>query len=310
MHILLTGATGFIGRRAAQRLVGRGHQVRCLVRASADLSPLQYLPVEVWRGDVTDRASLAGALDEVQAVAHLVGIIRERPPTATFPRVHVEGTRNLLEACQRQGDIHRFLFLSSIGAGPGPHPYLRTKWEAEELVRGSGLPWTILRSSIVFGPGDEFMNRLAALVRRPPSGDRMLAPFVPIIGSGRTRFQPIFVEDVAECILRAVEGEAYAGRTVEIGGPEQFSYEELVDIVMDTLGVHRPKLHLPVALMRPAVALMPLVYREPPLTSQQLAMIELDNVAEPEVVQREFGFAPARLRDRLEYIVEESRRAR
>ena len=307
MKVLLTGGTGFIGRRVAQRLVGWGHDVRCLVRRSADLSGLQMLPVEIWAGDITDAETLPGALEDIEAVVHLVGIIKEQPPAVTFARVHVLGTHHLIEAARAAG-VTRMLFLSAIGARPDrSYPYLLTKWQAEELVKGSGLSWTILRSSIVFGPGDAFMNRLATLVRRPPSGDRKLAPFVPIIGSGKTRFQPIWVEDVADCIVRALGNQDLAGRLIEVGGPEQYTYEELVDLVMDTLNIHRPKVHVPVAFMRPAVALMPLVYRDPPITSGQLAMINLDSVAEPDVVQRVFGFQPARLRDKLGYVAEESR---
>ena len=308
MRILLTGSTGFIGRHVAQRLVGAGYEVRCLVRRTADLRPLQLLPVEVWAGDVTAPDTLSGALEDVQAVAHLVGIIKERPPHVTFPRVHVEGAQNMLQAAKAAG-VGRFLLLSAIGARPDrAYPYLMTKWQGEDLVRASGLSWTVLRSSIVYGEGDEFMTRLAALVRRPPGVDCKPAPFVPIIGSGRTRFQPIWVGDLAECIVRALGSPDVSDQIVEVGGPEQVTYEALVDIVMDTLNIRRPKVHVPVALMRPAVALMPLVYRDdPPITSTQLGMIELDSVAETDVVERVFGFPPARLRDKLGYLAEASR---
>lgn len=302
MHVLLTGATGFIGRRVAQRLVGLGHEVRCLVRRTADLAPLSGLPVEVWAGDVTEPDTLPGGLDGVEAVIHLVGIIRERPPQVTFPRVHAEATHHLVEAA-KAAQVRRIVFLSAIGARPDPtYPYLLSKWQAEELVKGSGISWTVIRSSIVYGEGDEFMTRLAALVRRPPAGDRKLSPFVTIIGSGKTRFQPILAEDVARCVADAVSKDDVKDRQVEIGGPERWTYEELVDAVMDTIQVRRPKVHVPVALMRPAVALMPLVYKEPPITATQLGMIALDSVCEPDAVERSFGFAPARLREHLDYL--------
>ena len=308
MHVLVTGATGFMGPRVVERLVAHGHSVRCLVRRTSDLSPLQAAPIEVWAGDVTDPATLPGALEGVQAVVHLVGILKERPPDVTFERIHVGGTRRVVEAAKAAG-LARIFYMSAIGAKPDPaYPYHNTKWQAEELVKGSGIPYTILRSSIVFGPRDEFMNRFAAMVRRPPTGDRTLAPFVPVIGSGKTRFQPIFVEDLAECAARVMGDEAMAGRLIEVGGPELFTYEQLIDIVMDTIGIHRPKVHVPVLLMRPAVALMPLVYKDPPLTREQLSMINLDNVAETtDVVLRVFGFQPVHLRDKISYIIEESK---
>ena len=302
MNVFVTGATGFIGRRLCQHLIAKGHFVRCLVRPNSDLSPLQYLSVELWRGDVNDPASLEGALEGIQTVIHLVGIIRERPPQATFQRVHVEGTRNLLAAAREAG-VQHCLYLSAIGAGPGPqYPYLHSKWEAEELVRQSDLPWTVVRSSIVFGQGDEFLTKLAALVRHPPAGDRTLAPFVPIIGSGKTRFQPIWVEDLAECLALTLGNPALHGQVITLGGPEQVSYEDMVDLIMDTLPLHRPKIHLPVALMRPAVALMPIVYKDPPITSTQLNMIDLDSITDLDAVQRTYGFQPASLRDKTGYL--------
>lgn len=306
MNVLVTGATGFIGRRVVQHLVARGHFVRCLVRGTSDLRPLQYQPVELWRGDITDSKSLSGAFEGTYALIHLVGIIKERPPGITFQRIHIEGTQHLLEAAKTAGTGH-CIYLSALGASPDrSYPYLMSKWLAEELVRQSGTPWTILRSSIVYGEGDEFMTRLAAQVRRPPAGDRTLAPFMPIIGSGKTRFQPIWVEDLAECIVRTLGDSSFQGRTIAVGGPQQFTYEELVDLVMATLPLRRPKIHVPVALMRPAIALMPLVYKDPPITAAQLKMLELDSVTEPDAVQQAFGFQPARLEEKIEYLKAES----
>ncbi len=283
-------------------MVGLGHEVRCLVRRTSDLQPIARLPVEVWAGDVTDPRSLAGGLDGVDAVVHLVGIIREQRPSVTFQRVHVEGTANLLAGSGAAG-AGRFLFMSAIGADAAArYPYLATKGRAEQLVKAGGIPWTIIRSSIVYGAGDEFMSQLAALVRRPPVGDRLLAPFVPIIGSGKTRFQLIHVDDVARCVALAATEPQFAGEVITVGGPEEFTYEQLVDLVMGATGIRRPKLHLPVALMRPAVKLLPLIYRKPPITSGQLDMIGLDSVCDLDSVERRFGFAPARLRDRLGYL--------
>ena len=186
MNVFVTGATGFIGRRLCQHLIAKGHFVRCLVRPNSDLSPLQYLSVELWRGNVNDPASLEGALEGIQTVIHLVGIIRERPPQATLPAVSTWKGLAIFWQPVREAGVSHCLYLSAIGAGPGPqYPYLHSKWEAEELVRQSDLPWTVVRSSIVFGQGDEFLTKLAALVRHPPAGDRTLAPFVPIIGSGQ-----------------------------------------------------------------------------------------------------------------------------
>jgi NADH dehydrogenase len=301
MHLFVTGATGFIGRRVVARLASQGHAVRCLVRRTSDLGPLTRFPVEGWAGDVTEPETLEGALDGITAIIHLVGIIREHPPQATFDRVHVAGTRNLVAAAGNAA-VQRFVFLSALGAGSdSPYPYMATKGRAEALVLGGSVGGMVIRSSIVYGPGDEFLNKLAALVRHPPTGDRTLAPFVPVIGSGRTQFQPIHADDVARCVTHAATDGAPDG-VVEIGGPERFSYEALIDLVMEATGVRRPKVHVPVALMRPVVRLMPLVYRDPPITPGQLDMIGLDSVCALDGVVRHFGFEPARLRERIDYL--------
>lgn len=302
MNILVTGATGFIGPNVARALVQRGHQVRCLVRRGADLRPLQYLPVEVWLGDILDPATLPPALEDQQAVVHLVGILKERPPALTYQRVHVEGTRNLAEAAKAAG-VQRFLYMSGNGAADSPkYPYLHTKWQAEELVKASGIPWTVLRPSIVTGPGDGFFNQLADIVRHPPSGGRTMAPVVPVIGSGGCRYSPIHVEDLARCTAQAAVDPAFAGRTVVLGGPEQFTYRELLRLTMDTIKVHRPVVPLPVWFMRLVVPTMPLLYKDPPLTPALLEMALLDNVAEPDSVLANFGFEPRAIGEHLGYL--------
>lgn len=302
MHLFVTGATGFIGRRVVARLASQGHTVRCLVRRTSDLGPLTRFPVEGWAGDITEPDTLDGALDGIATIIHLVGIIRERPPQATFDRVHVAGTRNLVAAAGN-AEVPRFVFLSALGAGSdSPYPYMATKGRAEAEVLGAAVGGLVIRSSIVYGPGDEFLNKLAALVRHPPTGDRTLTPFVPVIGSGKTQFQPVYADDIARCVAQAATEGAPSNGVVEVGGPERFTYEALINIVMEATGVHRPKLHVPVALMRPVVRLMPLVYRDPPITAGQLDMIGVDSVCELDSMARHFGFEPTRLRDRLEYL--------
>ena len=194
--------------------------------------------VEVAHGSVQDPASLAEAMAGVDAVVHLVGIIRERRPSTTFAAVNHGGTRNVAEAARAAGVKH-VVYVSALGArDDAGYPYARSKWQGEQEVMGSGVPYTILRPSILFGEGDEFFNTLAALVK--------MLPLVPVAGSGANRFQPIAADDVARCVATAVLQEAYHGRVIEVGGPRHYTYRELLRVVANVLGVRQaagPRAH-------------------------------------------------------------------
>ena len=299
--ILITGGAGFIGRYVTKRLALAGQDVRCLVRRTSDLSALQYLPVEIWHGDVADTNSMKEATQGIDTVIHLVAIIRERGG-ATFQKINHQATRNLVNAAVTNG-VKRLIHMSAIGAGPNPeYPYLYSKWQGEEAVKSSGIPYTVLRSSLVFGPEDRFFNTLASLVKRPPSGYFKVAPILPVPGSGQTRYQPIWVEDVAECIARALGNEATLNKTIEIGGPQQFTYNEIIDLVAETLGLKRWKMHLPTFMMMPSVWLMERLFVDPPVTTTELRMAHLDSITDLHAVERNFGFVPSSLSDKLDYI--------
>lgn len=291
--ILLTGGTGFVGQRVVAELCQRGERVRCLVRKTSPLQLLHPFPVEFCYGDVTDPPSLPPAVAGVKGIIHLAAIIRERG-RATFDRVNYQGTVNLLKATRAAG-VERFLYMSNIGVSPDPaFPFLYSKWRAEEAVKQSGLGYTIFRSSVMFGPGDGFVRVLADLVRR--------TPLVPVIGNGQTQFQLIAVEEVARCLALAIADETFSGRTVEVGGAEHLSYEQIIDLVIATSGKRRLKLHIPVPLMRPIVWTMERVLANPPVTGHQLKMLAKDNITDIEAVERTFGFKPTPLSQGISYV--------
>lgn len=291
--VLITGATGFVGRRIARELYLRGKKLKCLVRKTSHLDVLKDIDAEFVYGDITHPSSLEEAVKGVDAIIHLVAVILEKGK-ATFGRINYEGTKNLLEATKR-GGIKRFIYMSNIGSSQNPSlPFLYSKWCAEEEIRKSGLDWTIFRSSIMFGVGDGFITPLARIVR--------LSPIVPIIGKGRTKFQPISVEDVAKCVALALDDERTIGRIIFLGGGEQLSYKEIVELVIRTLGVKRVKVPLPVPLIAPFAWLMEKFLPRPILTYQQLKMLSIDNITELDVVEREFGFKPLSLREGISYI--------
>ena len=289
--ILVTGGSGFIGRRVTSRLTEGGNRVRVLARGQRRAD--QPSGVEVARGDVVSAEGLSEAMSEVEKVVHLVAIIRESG-SQTFEAVIRQGTERLVEAA-KVAEVKKFVYVSAIGAQDDPYyPYLQAKWAAERAVVLSGLKYTILRPSIIFGEGDEFINALAGLVR--------YNPVVPVAGDGKTKFQPLWVEDLVTCIVACLDEDAHGGQTLEVGGPEHLTYEDILDIVKEALGKSRLKAHVPLAVMRPLAQMMEWVLPKPPVTRDQLKMLALDNIAETDSMMRSFGVQPRRLADSLDYI--------
>jgi NADH dehydrogenase len=289
--ILVTGGSGFIGRRVVSRLADAGESVRVLARGERRADPPHG--VEAAQGNVVSGEGVPQALTGVESVVHLVAIIRESGDQ-TFEAVIRRGTERLTEAAKVAG-VRQFVFVSAIGAQDNAeYPYLHAKWQAERAVTLSGLKYTILKPSIVFGEDDEFINALAGLVR--------YNPVVPVAGDGKTRFQPIWVEDLVTCIVACLDGDAHDGKTLEVGGPEHLTYDEMLDVVKEALGRTRVKAHVPLALMRRVAQVMEWVLPRPPVTREQLKMLALDNVAETDSVMKNFGVQPRRLADSLDYL--------
>ena len=302
MRVFLTGGTGFVGRYVADSLLAAGHTLRCLVReGSADqLDQREHARVDVMTGDITEPDSLAGQLDGCDAAVHLVGIIEEKPSSGvTFRRIHVDGTRNVVEAA-RQAGISRFLHMSANGArADAPSPYQTTKWEAERIVRDAGFAhWTVFRPSIIFGdPGPcrpEFCVQLWRDLIRP-------FPITPILGDGQYELQPVAVEVVAQGFAQALAREESAAYCV--AGPEALAFDAVVDRISRGAGIEpKPKVHQPEWLSRTAVkALGPLGLL--PISPSQFEMLMEGNVCDAADFHRAFdvtdiAFTP----DRLAYV--------
>jgi len=291
--VFLTGGTGFVGGHIARRLRARGIQVRALARDPDRATDLRQLGAEVVPGDITAESGLpAEAMGECTAVIHLVGIIREHPPATTFPTVHVRGTRNVLAAARR-ARVSAFVHMSALGARPGGTDYHRTKHEAEELVRGAGLPYVIFRPSIIVGPGSDFIQLLQRSLR--------FAPIMPIIGDGNYRLQPVHVRDVAEAFVQAVERDDLRDRSFDIGGPHKLTFNRVVDILCEEMEIRRPKVHMPTGLVKPVVDAAAGLHLPLPITPDQLGMLLEENVVpgEGNVLREVFGIDPISLRAAL-----------
>ena len=294
MTVLVTGPTGFLGRRVVNKLIDHSYQVRCLVHSPGRERMFPQDSVDVYYGDVNDPNALESAIQGVDQVIHLVAVIR-RSRTATYDGVNRAGVENVVAAAKAAGSVQQFVHISAVGAVNNPEfPYLQSKWQGEQAVINSGLPYTIIRPSIVFGQGDELLNSLAALVR--------LFPLVPVISSGRNRLQPIWVDDLAQCISLSLSRHDLQGHVLELGGPEQLSYNQIVGAVARTMGKRRLRLHVPMWIMRISVALMQVFMTRPPINSEMLNMMRVRNVAELGMVEQTFGFTPVSLESNIDFV--------
>ncbi len=288
MNVLVTGGTGFVGRSIVGELHRAGHTVYLLARdvRSPKLQPLVTRhAAQVRSGDILYPTSLAEACAGMDAVIHLVGIISE-VGRQTYERVHAEGTRNIVEASRHSG-VKRFIHMSALGTRPNAIArYHKSKWSAEEIVRQSGLEWTIFRPSIIYGPGDGFVNLFAEIAQ--------WSPIIPVIGDGESKFQPIAVENVAKAFVAALREPRAVGQTFDLAGAEVFSLNQIVDFTLALARRKRLKLHLPFGLAKLQAALLEfifgkLLHKAPPLNRDQVLMLRDDNVGDGKPADELFG---------------------
>lgn len=282
MLVLVTGGTGFVGRNIVKLLTAHGHKVRCLVRHPDTASETDD-SVEFVKGDVTDLQSVVSSAEGIDAAIHLVGIIQEHGQQ-TFQAVHVEGTRNVVLALKEKG-VKRLVHMSALGTQKDAiSRYYQTKWEAEEIVRSSGLDYTIFRPSIIVGEGDGFTTTLIDLVTK--------GPVVPVIGSGEYQMQPIPVEDVAACFVSALENNEHIRKTYELCGREALTFNQMLDEVMSALGISKSKVHMPMGVVSSGVRLLEKVTSKLPVTSDQINMLQQGNTCTDNAAVNVFGRNP------------------
>lgn len=272
-RITLFGGSGFIGRYIVQRLVRDGWIVRAAVRdpaAALFLKPLgnvgQVVPV---RADIADAQAVEVALEGSDAVINCVGILYESG-SRTFANMHRDGARNVASAAASAG-VGRLVHLSAIGADRNAAArYASSKGEGEEAVRAAFPGATIMRPSIVFGPEDGFFNRFASMAR--------FFPALPLIGGGHTKFQPVYVCDVADAVVRAINDPATAGKTYELGGPRVYTFRELMELMLAQLGRRRALIDVPWGVARLQGAILEKLPGPKILTRDQVTLLERDNV--------------------------------
>lgn len=301
--VLVTGATGFIGRRVVAHLSAAGHEVRCLVRPAYEERRLPPgVTVHMVAGDLADPPALRVALQNVDAVIHLASIWTERGPR-TFESVNTQGTVNLLDAAKEIG-AGRFVFASHPGADRNSaYAFLRSKGLAEEAVKSSGLRYTILRPSWVYGPDDTWTALMAMTLKA--------VPFVcPVVGDGQTRLQPLWVDDFAMCVERCLSNLKTTGQILALGGPGYFTFNDALDVIAQMLKVRKRKLFVRLPLARSLAQTLERVLPRPLLTTTMVDLLGVDTTTELGSVLRVFGFEPARFAATIGYLRDQPWRRR
>jgi NADH dehydrogenase len=275
MRVLVTGATGYVGRTLVGRLQADGHDVVRFSRGTG--------------GDVRDRDAVGRATEGIEAVCHLVAILDGTD--AEFEAVNAQGARNVVEAAV-SADVRRFLLMSAAGVNEGNAArtrYWGSKWQAKQAVMESGLDWTAFEPSFVFGRGGGALREFEHLLR---------LPVVPVVGNGRYRHQPVWVDDVAGAFSAAFARPQTIGHTYQLGGPQALAFDDLLDELARVTGRRpRPKLHAPVGLAKAQTVV--LRHLPPPLraTSEQIEMLIAGTECDIGPMRHELGIEPASLAD-------------
>jgi uncharacterized protein YbjT (DUF2867 family) len=271
MMVLLTGATGLVGSALLRRLLGAGEQVRCLVRDPRRLGA-QRVRVQIALGDLAEPQSFRNAMRGVHTVVHLAASIRDQP-SGSIEELGGIATWRMVEAAERRG-VERFVFFSALGASTHNRTrLLRAKALAEQAVREADLCSIVLAPSIVYAPGDPYLTLLERLA---------LLPVMPISGSGRARFQPIWVEDVADCVMAVLARQTSSDSArYELAGPDTLTHTEIVRTVIDAVERRRPLVHVPTPVVSRALRLLEAAMgARAPATWDEAELMEVSMVAD------------------------------
>jgi NADH dehydrogenase len=279
--IVITGASGYLGSHITRQLAEAGKPVRAMVRNKAFAQKegrLANLNIELVEADVTRPETLAAAFDGADAIVHTVAIAIEKGGR-TYEEINYQGTVNVVNAAKAVG-VARLIYISQLGADARlPYRFLASKGKGQDYVAASGLDWTAFQPSVIWGPEDEFANSFARLIP--------LTPIIfPIVGNESSRFQPVWVEDVATCVRLALDDPTTIGKVYQLGGPEVLTLEEIERRTLKALGKKRLMIRFPMPLLRVFVLVMETLLPNPPVTRSLLELLAVSNVTTDNAILR------------------------
>ncbi len=273
MRVFVTGASGYVGSNLLPKLLEQGHTPVCLIRPGSrkKLGDLQTR-IEIVEGDVKDIDAWKDQLKNIDAFINLIGIIREFPSRGvSFEELHFQATVDLASLAIEMG-VKRFLQMSALGASlHSDAKYHRTKFRAEKFLQRTELDWTIFRPSLIIGEGNEAIGMFVDMIDK--------YPVMPVIGEGNYQFQPVDIEDVSEGFVRALENEKAVGRIYEIGGPDRYTLNEMLDRIAEKMGKKARKIHIPTGFLKLAVASLE-YFKFFPLTRGMIDMLKEGNITD------------------------------
>ena len=284
-RVVVTGAAGFVGAHTCRALAASGWRVLALVRNAAKAAErLAHLPVEIRVGDILDAPYLRSSMDGAAAVVHLAAVAIERDGD-NYESANIAATQAVLDAAAATG-VRRIVHMSKNGSDSASrYRFLRSKGVAQNLVTSSGLEWTVLRPSVIFGPEDAFVNVLARLIR--------LTPLIfPLPANGEARFQPIAVDDVASVISKVLADDTMRLGMFPLGGPAELTLHQMTERILVAMNTRRVIIGIPTAAVRPLVAALWHLVPKPPITTELLDTLALDNTVPDNTLSTVFEIVP------------------
>jgi NADH dehydrogenase len=297
--ILVSGGTGFVGKALIRNLVESGYPVRTLIRPSSQSPSLpRGVPVDITVSSLVDERGLRAAMVGIDTIFHLASG-EWRGPRASLMEIDIRGTRTIVDAAKDAG-VKRIFYVSHLGADrASAFPVLKAKAIAEEFIRRSGIDYTILRSAILYGPGDSFSTGLARILRALPG--LFLVP-----GDGNVLLQPLWIEDLIACLSWSIDDPESRNRIFEIGGPEYLSFNQITQYVMQATRQNRKLLHISPPYMRLMTILLESINPSLPVSVYWLDYLAVNRTTALDTLPRTFNLMPSRISQHLDYLQDEA----